>query len=133
MPDDQIMFRILLRSPIYPVIVISADRLRTAHNLNTLAVACLRSTPPEGKEHVTIIDTSARGFEYDLETVSVMPSFFMMKPLSKKRLVDLYNQSANARESGEYYSERSLNNKPLARVIADLCHLIKSNNRGKDR
>lgn len=133
MPEDQLMFRVLFRRPHYPVIIISADRLRVAYDLLALGRACLRSTPLEGKTQVSIIDASASEFEYNPETLSVIPSFYIMKPWSKKRMVDLYNQSVNAQELGGYYSDRSLNNKPVSRVTADLCDLIKRSNRGKDR
>ena len=120
---DLILFRVLLRCPEYPVIILSADRLRTATDLQSLAMACVQSTPHDGKSHVTAVDATGSEFWYSQESYVISPGF-IFKKWTKKRLIDLYNQSVNARDTGVMYSDRSLGNKPFVRVFTDLCSLI---------
>jgi len=117
-------FLVLLRRPRYPVIVLSADRLRAAENLQQLADACVISTPPAGSNHINVVDITLEIFWYDPDTLTLMPGF-MQRIKSKKALIDIYNQSANARESERYYSEKSLANKSVARVVMDLIELMR--------
>lgn len=123
MTDDTFRFYALLRNPEYPVIILSSDRLRAAKNLDTLAMACLLSTVSENKHHVTVIDITGDEFWFVPGVYAITPGF-IHKRWTKKRMIDLYNQSVNARETGVTYSDRSLGNKSLARITTDICALI---------
>lgn len=120
---DQIIFRMLLRNPKYPMVILSADRLRVVTGLQTLATACVHSTPHDDKRHVTAVDATGNEFWYLPESYVISPGFYFKK-WTKKRLVNLYNQSVNARDTGVMYSDRSLGNKPFVRVFTELCSLI---------
>lgn len=120
---DKIIFHVVFRSPKYPVIINSSDRLRAAKSLQGLAKACLLSSIHENNHHIIIINVTGDEFWYVPDFYAVSPGF-IHKRWTKKRMIDLYNQSVNARETGVTYSDRSLGNKTLARVTADLCALI---------
>jgi hypothetical protein len=122
-------FQVLLLRPHYPVIIVSADRLKTAARLKELALDCLTAIPISPSTHITVIDADGKEFSYFSEKHFLLPAWNAPRPWSKKRMVDLYNQSINAREIGEIYPERSLNNKSVTQVVTDLCALIKSSNR----
>ena len=118
----------LLRNPHYPVIIVSADQLRSAKSLKGLAEACLISSVPDNSRQVIAIDITGDEFWYTPGSYVIWPGF-IHKPLTKKRMIDLYNESANARDTGVLYSDRSLGNKTLARISTDLCELIRLSNR----
>ena len=95
----KILFHALLRIPDYPVIIVGADRLRTAKNLKGLAEACLVSPLPEGESMIIAIDITGDEFWHSPGQYAIIPGF-VHKQWTKKRMVDLYNQSTNARETG---------------------------------
>ncbi len=125
MSEDQIEFKVLFRSPVYPVIVISDDRLMAALNIKELGESCITAKLRKGEKVVRAIDTSAEEFWYSPENVVISPGF-AFKRWTKKQIVELYNSSSNARNSGKEYSEKSLSNRKLARIIGDICELLKS-------
>ena len=51
MNDDNVHFRILFRSPQYPVIVIEKHDIWPAHNIQELGVVCYNSEPFENEEN----------------------------------------------------------------------------------
>ena len=128
--SETITVQMIFRKPRYPVMIVSGDRLRAAKSFKGLAQACVVSTIPEGGHHVTIIDITGDEFWYLPDTYLVSPGF-LHKRWTKKRMIDLYNQSTNAAETGKLYSDRSLGNKSLERVTRDLCMLIDEANKRK--
>ena len=120
---EKIIFHVIFRKPNYPVIVISSDRLRVARSLKTLAEACLMSPIVDSTKHVIVLDATGEEFWYLPDQYTVAPGFFP-KRWTKKRMIDLYNQSANAQETGVTYSDRSLGSKSFDRIVSDLCALI---------
>jgi hypothetical protein len=125
MSQDQIEFKVLFRSPVYPLIVISDDGLMAASNIKELGESCISARLKKGEKVVRAIDTSAEEFWYSPENVVISPGF-RFKRWTKKQIVKLYNSSSNARNSGKEYSEKSLSNKKLARVVGEICELLKS-------
>lgn len=73
----------------------------------------------------TIIDAEAKSCRYTPESLTIMPAFVLHPQWTKQQMIDLYHQSANARESGVVYSGRSLGNKSVARVVTELCGFIR--------
>ena len=125
MDREQIEFNVLFRNPVYPVIIISEDKLTAAFNKKQLAESCIDSTLPEGENFIKIIDSSAEEFWYSHENFAIAPGF-AFKKWTKKQIVELYNNSSNAKKSDEKYPLKSLSNKKLSRIIGDICELLNS-------
>jgi hypothetical protein len=105
--------KIFFRSPEFPVIVISRDRLLTGSGLKTLARALSSSIPLEGKNLIQLIDSTGEEFWFHIEKEVLSPGL-VQKRWPKKRIVDLYNSSLNPNEPQKAYSTKSLPNKRLA-------------------
>jgi len=125
MVQDQVEFRILFRRPVYPVIVISEDRLMVASNLKSLAKSCLSAKIGKGEKIIRAIDSSAEEFWYSPDNFAFAPGF-AFKRWTKKKIIELYNDSSNAKELDIKYPLKSLSNKRLSRIIADICKMLKS-------
>ena len=125
MDKEQIEFKILFRNPVYPVIVISEDKLMGATNMKDLAESCIASKMPEGETVIKAIDSSAQEFWYSPDNFAIAPGF-AFKKWTKKQIIELYNSSSNAKKSDEKYPLKSLSNKKLSRIIGDICNLLKS-------
>ena len=127
MKDDQIQFRILFRSPKYPVIVIAEDDIWPAYNIKELGTVCYISEPTENSDTIKVIDSSGEEFWYLPEQVALTPGF-MQRKWTKKNIIELYNQSETAKETNVQYSLNSLSSKRLSTVVADICNLLNQNN-----
>jgi hypothetical protein len=125
MGQDQVEFRILFRKPVYPVIVISEDRLMVASNLNKLAKNCLTARMRKGEKVIKAIDSSAEEFWYSPDNFVFAPGF-AFKRWTKKQIIELYNDCSNAKELDKKYPLKSISNKRLSRIIADICEILKS-------
>jgi len=125
MDQGQIEFNVLFRNPEYPVIVISEDKLTVATNIKELAESCIASKIPEGETVIKAIDSSAEEFWYSPDNFAIAPGF-AFKKWTKKQIVELYNNSSNAKKSDKKYSLKSLSNKKLSRIIGDVCELLSS-------
>lgn len=62
MSQKQIDFNILFRKPIYPLIVISVDKLMVAYNIKELAACCISARPAEDGCVIKAIDTTGEEF-----------------------------------------------------------------------
>lgn len=51
----------------------------------------------------------------------------MQKKWPKKKVIDLFNSSANARKMGTCYSEKSLSTKLYPMIFEDIAALIRKN------
>lgn len=124
MPQEQNEFRILFRRPKYPLIVISVDELMAAFNIRELAVCCITSRPDKDGGVVKCIDSTGEEFWYSPESYAIAPGF-AFKKWTKKQIIELYN-SSDIVESDNKYSDKSLSNKRLTQIIADICKLLKA-------
>ena len=122
---EQIEFNIIMRKPEYPVIVISAERLYSAFNINQLARSCISSTPIEGKSIIQVIDSTGEEFWYSPEQYVLSPGF-SFKKWTKKQLIEMFNNSSNAKSQIQEYSAKSLSSKRLEKIVGDICELLKS-------
>jgi hypothetical protein len=125
MDQEQIEFNVLFRNPEYPVIVISEDKLTVATNIKELAESCIASKIPEGETVIKAIDSSAEEFWYSPDNFAIAPGF-AFKKWTKKQIVELYNNSSNAKKSDKKYPLKSLSSKKLSRIIGDVCELLSS-------
>ncbi|MBL7177191.1 MAG: hypothetical protein ISS66_15310 [Desulfobacteraceae bacterium] len=125
MTKEQITFNVLFRSPKYPVIVITDDGLASAYNIQQLGTLCVLSEPFDDDDNIKVIDSNGEEFIYYPEHTSLIPAIINRK-WTKKRIIELYNNSTHATESGEEYPLKSLSSKRLSRIIGDICELLKS-------
>ena len=122
---DQIEFTIILRKPKYPVIVVSADRLYSAFNTRQLALSCMSSIPIENKSYIEVIDSTGSEFWYSAEKYVLSPGFSFQK-WTKRRIVEAFNNSTNAKDTLQEYSMKSLSSKRLEKIILDICEILRS-------
>jgi len=125
MSKEQINFRILLRSPKYPVIVISDEGLFSAYNIKKLSTLCVLSESFDENDEIKVIDSSGQEFIYFPEHTTLMPGI-LNKRWTKKQIIELYNNRGNAKDSSIKYPLKSLSNKKLTRIIGEICELLKS-------
>ena len=122
---NQIEFNIIFRKPKYPVIVVSDKRLFSAFDIKQLAICCLSSTPLENRNFVQVIDSTGAEFWYSPEKYILSPGF-AFKKWTKKRIVEAFNNSTNAKDSLQEYSMKSFSNKRLKQIIRDICEMLRS-------
>ena len=124
MDQEQVEFNVLFRNPEYPVIVIS-EKLTAASNIKELAKSCIVSKLPKNETVIRVIDSSAKEFWYSPDNLAIAPGF-AFKKWTKKKIVELYNNSSNSKKAEVKYSLKSLSNKRLSRIIGDICVLLRS-------
>jgi hypothetical protein len=127
MKNEQIHFRILLRSPKYPAIVVAADDILPAFNIKELGTACYFSEPFENGR-IKVIDNTGEEFLYMPDQIALFPGIARRK-WTKARIIDLFNNSETAKEGNMKYSPKSLSNKRVAEIVNEICHLLGHNNR----
>jgi hypothetical protein len=125
MKEQEVIFKVLFRSPKYPVIIISQDKLLTGYDIDTLAIALLSVPPPYEKDYVKVIDFTGEEFWFYPDKIYLTPGFFPKK-WTKKRVIELYNNSSNAKESESNYPLKSLSSKKFSRIIGEICELLSS-------
>ena len=123
MSEDQIRFNILFRRPKYPVIVISSDALNSAYNIDQLAAHCIVCKPSDSETLVKVIDSTGEEFWYSPEHFALTPGM-AFKRWTKKQIIELYNNSPNAKESNNSYPIKSISSRKLSRIISDICDLL---------
>ena len=121
---EQINFKVLLRSPKYPAIVISEDGLFSAYNIKQLGTLCVLSETFDEDDKIRVIDSSGCEFVYFQEHKAIMPGV-LNKKWTKKQIIELFNNSMNANETKIKYPLKSLSNKKLSRIIGEICELLK--------
>lgn len=119
---NEIDFHIIIRKPVYPLIVISSDAVYPAFNIEELAQACIESTLSSGETYIKAIDSSAEEFWYSPEQYVITPGF-LCKRWTKKQIIDLFNKM---NQDGRQYSTKSLSAKRLDKIVLDLCNLLKN-------
>lgn len=122
---DGIKFNIAFRRPKYPVIVVSADCLYSAFNIDQLARSCISSIPIDNKSYIQVIDSTGEEFWYSTEKFILSPGF-AFKKWTKKRIVEIFNSSPTFKSSLQEYPIKSLSSKRLDRIIRDICEILRA-------
>ncbi len=125
MGNEQINFKVLLRSPKYPVIVIADDGLYSAYDIEQLGTLCVFSEPLDDDDELKVVDSSGAEFIYFSEHTALIPGI-MNKRWTKKQIIELYNASVNAEETNIKYPLKSISSKKLSRIIGEICELLRS-------
>jgi hypothetical protein len=122
---EEVEFRIMFRRPDYPVVIVSSGKLYSAFNLKQLAEICVSLTREGIENKPLVVDSTGNEFWYLTEEYTLSPGFFNKK-WTKKKLIETFNNSSNARESNQEYSMKSLSSKKLEKVIGDICRILSS-------
>lgn len=120
---NEINFNIFMRKPRYPVIIVSKNKLYSAFNTEQLAKSCVSSMPIDNRTIVQVIDCSGEEFWYSPEQ-NVLGPGFAPKKWTKKQLIEIFNNSSNAKIADHEYSTKSLSGKKLDKIINDICELL---------
>jgi len=124
MANEQINFKVLLRSPKYPVIVIADDGLYSAYYIEQLGTLCVFSEPFDDDDELKVVDSSGAEFIYFSEHTSLMPGI-LNRRWTKNQIIELYNTSVNAEETNIKYPQKSISSKKLSRIIGEICELLR--------
>lgn len=122
---NEIEFKIAFRKPKYPLIVVSADRLYSAFNIDQLARSCISSVPIDNSSYIQVIDSTGEEFWYSPDKYILSPGF-AFKKWTKKRIIETFNSSTNVRNQLKEYPIKSLSSKRLDRIIRDICEILRS-------
>ena len=111
-----------LRQPKFPVICDVAGHLIAALTPRTFHDQLAQTAIPL-KQRFRMVDASGQGWVLDTEHMMILPSF---RPHHWRKLdvIRMFNNSRDARDLGEVYSERSLSNKRIDRIVTDIARLI---------
>ena len=126
MNNNQINFKVLLRSPKYPVIVIEDNDIWTASGIEELGMICVTSKPVEDEDSIKVIDCTGEEFWYLPDQYVLVPGFFTKK-WTKKQIIELYNNSESARERNIRYPLKSLSSKRISKIVTDICEILSHN------
>jgi hypothetical protein len=95
----EVEFRIMFRRPEYPVLIVSADKLYSAFNLKQLAEICVSLAQFGTENKLQVVDSNGSEFWYLAEEYILSPGF-VTKKWTKKKLIETFNNSSNARPIG---------------------------------
>jgi len=123
MKKDQVNFRVFLRGPQYPVIVISNNDIYPAFNIKELGTACYSLAPPESLNKISVVDCTGEEFLYMSEQITLAPGIGSKK-WTKKKFIDLFNQCVTSQKEGIQYSPKSLSNKRVANIVHEICTML---------
>lgn len=115
-------FGVLLRKPVFPVIGLAGHALFSAPGLKTLASILLCLVPSAGEDIVKLVDSTGEEFWCSSEQRVLSPGF-MGRRWTKRQIIDLYNSHIG---SDRGYSVRSLSDKRLPVIVAEISALIQS-------
>jgi hypothetical protein len=113
---------VLFRRPIFPVVGFAGDRLYSALDLKMLAPILVRLGLSAGGDIAKVVDSTGEEFSYSSEQRVLSPGF-MSKRWTRRQIIDLYN---NRIGSDRRYSARSLSNKIVSEIVAEISDLIRS-------
>ena len=125
MTKEHINFKVLLRSPKYPVIVVLGKELNAANKIKQLAEICSLFDPSDNDLEAIVIDSTGEEFQYVSELSALMPDF-LNKKWTKKMIIELFNESLNAKELATKYPLKSIPKKRISQIVGEICELLNS-------
>ena len=123
MNEDEVYFSVFLRSPQYPVIVISDNEIYPAFNIKDLGNACYSLSPPGSSNNISIVDCTGAVFLYLSDRITLAPGIGSRK-WTKKKFIDFFNKCRTAKIKGIHYSPKSLSNKRVANIVHEICSML---------
>lgn len=123
MSKKHLHLKSIIRTPIYPVIVVSEIGLFSAFSIKELAKVFFLLDPIDHEHDAILIDSTGAEFKYLSELTTLMPGF-LNKKWSKKKIVELFNGSLDAKELAIEYPMKSLSNKKISQIVGEICHQL---------
>jgi hypothetical protein len=120
------MIQYLFREPQFPVICNIDGRLVGARSGQDLQKQLATMELRDGA-HFPLIDSSTEGWALVAEHMVVSP-LIADKRWTKRKVIEMFNQSHNARELGVAYSDRGLSAKRFDRIMAEIVHILQDMN-----
>lgn len=117
---------IVFRMPKFPVIIVRGDTLFSAASPKSLVNVIAQKIQDVKNERTVFIDSTGEEFSYFDEMKSLAPAL-IQKKWPKKKIIELYNSSTNAKKRDTSYSEKSLSAKPYQKIFKDIAELIRKN------
>ncbi len=112
--------------PEFPVIIVRGDALFAADDPQSLVNTVYEEIQDARNEGIAFVDSTGEEFKYFEELESLAPGF-NQKKWTRKKIIELYNTSANAAISNTSYSEKSLSAKTYPKIFNDVVDLIREN------
>lgn len=85
----------------------------------------MSSNPVKGREIIQAITSNGEEFWYAPKQNVISPGF-VSKKWTKKKIIELFNSSSNAKRLNLEYPLKSLSSKRLERIIIELCEILRS-------
>ena len=123
MKEDEVYFKIFLRGPQYPVIVISGNDIYPAFKIKDLGNTCYSLSPPGSSNKISVVDSTGEEFLYMADQTTLAPGIGSRK-WTKKKFIDLFNQCSTAKKAEIHYSPKSLSNKRVANIVYEICTML---------
>ena len=122
----KIEFKILLRSPKFPIVVFLSRSVQSAFGKKELASLLVNADEGDINDDIIKgIDSMGEEFWYSPSKYVLSPGF-TLKKLTKKQIIERYNSSSNVISKALTYNPMSLSNKRLDALIRELCDRIKA-------
>ena len=113
-------FSVLFRNPVFPVVGFADGKLFSAADIKTLALILIRFDQSVD-DIIKLADSTGEEFWYSREQNGLGPGF-AGKRWTKRQIIELYN---NHVENDRLYPMRSLSNKRLSEIVAEISNLIR--------
>ena len=78
----------------------------------------------EGETIIQAIDSTGVEFWYTPQQQVISPGF-VSKKWTKKKIIELFNESSNAKKAKLEYPLKSLSSKRLAKIITNICEALR--------
>ena len=116
-------FKVIIRTPKYPVIVVMENSLYPAFNVKQLAEVFFLNYQNDNDRETIVIDSTGAEFNYISEQKALMPNF-LSKRWTKKMIIELFNERLTDEEQATEYPFRSLSNKRILQIVGEICELL---------
>ena len=120
MSKKHLHLKSIIRTPKYPVIVVSENELFSAFNIKELAKVFFLFDPIDHEHEAIVIDSTGAEFKYLSEQTTLMPDF-LNKKWSKRMIIELFNESLDAKELAIEYPMKSLSNRRISQIVGEIC------------
>ncbi len=116
------MVKYLFRKPRFPVICSIDGRLVAATSDQVLRKQLAAIKLREGSNY-PLVDSSAEGWSLVADYMVVSP-LTIDKRWTKRKVIEMFNQSDNAKELRMAYSDRGLSAKRFDRILTEIVHIL---------
>ena len=113
----------VFRSPRYPAIAVSGDRLFAVHSVKGLE----KLIEGEQTDKLRLLDSTWEWFVYFPDLLALAPSFPMSQPPSKLQLIEMVNTRINRPSNSALCRTNSLSSRSRVEIFRELIALLDCN------